>query len=365
MKEAPIEVATEIFTRINTGGQRLSVFEIMVAKTFDPTREFDLSEKYNELIDRLDQIDYGTIPDSVVLQSVAAVMVKAVKSKEILKLDRKKFVDSWSDLTDAMERAAEYFRNAYRIPVSKLLPYQSLMVPFSYFFFHHKDKPTGEMRNRLQDFFWRTALTSRYSRSAESQIEADLRRIDTILAGDLPHYDVPVNTTPTFVQENGNFRVSRAYIKSILCLLAYHEPKSFVDDSQVQISNAWLKQANSKNYHHFFPRAYLAKKNYEEQSINHIANITIVDDFLNKRLIGAKPPATYMKEFDEKNPSLNETMKSHLIELEQSGVWENDYETFFSQRCKFIAEELDQRIIPQKVDEQAQEAVVDDEDEDR
>jgi uncharacterized protein with ParB-like and HNH nuclease domain len=33
IKEAPIDVATEIFTRLNVGGEPLSVFEIMVAKT--------------------------------------------------------------------------------------------------------------------------------------------------------------------------------------------------------------------------------------------------------------------------------------------------------------------------------------------
>ena len=58
-----------------------------------------------------------------------------------------------------------------------------------------------------------------------------------------------------------------------------------------------LKQANSKNYHHFFPRAYLTKKGEEKFKINHILNITIVDDFLNKNKIRAKAPSKYMKEF--------------------------------------------------------------------
>jgi len=35
IKEYPIEIATEVFSRINTGGKTLTVFEIMVAKTYD------------------------------------------------------------------------------------------------------------------------------------------------------------------------------------------------------------------------------------------------------------------------------------------------------------------------------------------
>ncbi len=35
VKDAPIDIATEIFTRINVSGQALSLFEIMAAKMFD------------------------------------------------------------------------------------------------------------------------------------------------------------------------------------------------------------------------------------------------------------------------------------------------------------------------------------------
>ncbi len=40
--DAPIDIATEIFTRLNVGGKPLTPFEIMVAKCFDPER-FDLA----------------------------------------------------------------------------------------------------------------------------------------------------------------------------------------------------------------------------------------------------------------------------------------------------------------------------------
>lgn len=38
IKDYPIEVAVEVFTRINTGGKVLTVFEIMVAKTYHEAR---------------------------------------------------------------------------------------------------------------------------------------------------------------------------------------------------------------------------------------------------------------------------------------------------------------------------------------
>ena len=104
----------------------------------------------------------------------------------------------------------------------------------------------------------------------------------------------------------------------MLCIYAYQQPKSFNDDSIVNISNDWLKQANSKNYHHFFPRAFLEKKidwEYKQYWINHILNITIVDDFLNKREISAKAPSVYMKKFTKQNPDMG---ASQIVALKNS-----------------------------------------------
>ena len=126
------------------------------------------------------------------------------------------------------------------------------------------------------------------------------------------------------------------------------------------ISNDWLKRGNSKNYHHFFPKAYLKKQGLADVDINHIANITIVDDFLNKRLIRDKAPDRYMRDFAKKNPDLDRTMKSHLIRLDSYGVWENDYEKFIRSRCKAIARELAKRVIRQDIDELGQAVHTDD-----
>jgi hypothetical protein len=216
------------------------------------------------------------------------------------------------------------------------------------------------MQRYLQDLFWRVSLGSRFSFSLESRIAQELKRVDVILKGKLPRYDYPVNTGPAFLEENGWFSAGRSYIKAILCLFAYHQPKSFVDHSIVRISNDWLKQANSKNYHHFFPKAFLAKKGEDYGSINHIINITIVDDYLNKREIREKPPSVYMKMFKKKNRELADSMKTHLIDLDTFGIWDDDYELFWKKRAKAISRELSKRIIAQKIDESSQDVNTED-----
>lgn len=351
INEAPLEIATEIFTRINVGGKPLTMFEIMVAKTFDAESNFDLSEKYKELIENLRPLNYETLSDATVLQCISSFLSGECTKKRILKLDKHDFINCWNRGTDAIERAVEYFINYYRIPVSQLLPYNALIIPFAYFFYHHKDKPTGEKQKYLQDYFWRCALSNRFSSSVETKIAQDVKRIDLILKGELPKYEWAIDISEDFILKNGWFSAGRSYIKAILCIYAYYQPKSFNDGSIVNISNYWLKQANSKNYHHFFPKTYLRKHKKDEFFINHIANITIVDDFLNKREIGSKSPSAYMKKFIRQNENIDETMKTHLInDLEKFGVLENDYERFFEQRLKAISKELRKRIVEQETD---------------
>ena len=62
--DVPIDVATEIFTRINVTGKPLNLFAIMVAKTYDEERNFDLSEKFDAMIQKLIPFGYGEISSS-------------------------------------------------------------------------------------------------------------------------------------------------------------------------------------------------------------------------------------------------------------------------------------------------------------
>jgi len=353
VKEAPIDVATEIFTRINVGGKTLSLFEIMVAKTYDSKTDFDLSEKYEELMDDLSSVGYDTISNSTILQVISLVLSKECTRKKILTLNKNEFVANWDKSMEAIKSAVDYFRGFYRIPVSQLLPYNAMIVPFAYFFYNHKDKPVGKKQKFLLDFFWRCSLSGRYSSGVENKLAQDIQRIDSILKDELPQYDWSLNVTKDFIIENGWFSTGKSFIKAILSLYAYHQPKSFIDDSIVTIDNNWLKIATSKNYHHFFPKAYLKKLGHDNFHINHILNITIVDDFLNKKKIKDKAPSKYMKEFKKQNKNMDETMKSHLIsDLEKFGIWDDNYDKFFDDRAKLIVREIKKRIIEQDIDKE-------------
>ncbi len=113
----------------------------------------------------------------------------------------------------------------------------------------------------------------------------------------------------------------------------------------MRLDNSWLNIASSKNYHHFFPKAYLKKLNkYDEDEINCLANITLVDDYINKRVIKDKAPSIYIKDFLKDNPELEQSLKTHHIDLKDFGVLENDYDRFLNKRASVLADEILKRI---------------------
>ena len=174
-----MDVATEIFTRINVTGKPLSVFEIMVAKTFDADADFDLSEKYDSLKDELRAVSYETISSSTVLQVVSTLMVGECSKKDILKLDKKKFIATWPHAEKSIKSAVDYFRDQYRIPVSKLLPYAALLVPFSYFFHRHGKsrlvKCESAWPTSSGECPWAATIPIRWSRDSRRTSDASMK----------------------------------------------------------------------------------------------------------------------------------------------------------------------------------------------
>jgi hypothetical protein len=350
----PMDIACEIFTRINTGGTELTLFEIMVAKTYDEKLNFDFAREYEFLIDNngkekdLEDAGYETIADITVLQCVAAHLCKQVRRKDILKLTKNKFIKNWPTVKDGIFIAVDYLRNHLRVPVSQLLPYNALLVPLTYFFNRLKGRNPTHIQNKLlTQYFWWASLTNRFTSGADGKIAADLKRMDKILKEEQPSY-----SGEEYEPILGDilwhwFSAGESFCKAIICLYASFEPKSFNSDSLITLDNSWLKQANSKNFHHFFPKSYLKKQGWDESQANSILNITLVDADLNKRQIRANAPNVYMKQFEKSNNNIDETMKTHLIDnLEGFGVWKDDYELFINKRGEKVLKEIKKRLQP-------------------
>ena len=227
--------------------------------------------------------------------------------------------------------------------------YDTLIVPFAYFFLRTGQSPTGQQRKYLEELFWRSSLSLRYSSATESKLAADIKKVDLIIDGERPTYPefkLYINS-PQDLKET-DFSTGNAICKSILCILAYHEPKDFHTNGKVLLDNSYLKIASSKNYHHFFPRAFVRKTGTEADKpyANSIVNITLVSAELNKKRIGAKAPSVYLADFADENSELAHALKSHLIDAAHSSVIQDEFSAFLKHRSEELFAEITKRIDP-------------------
>lgn len=260
-----------------------------------------------------------------------------------MNIEKDEIIDKWDDTVKVINQAVDYFRTYYNIPASQLLPYDSLIVPFAYFFYKNKFKnPNSKQEKYLQEYFWKASLTYRFSSSTASRLKNDVDRIDEILKEIRPTYDF----RPSLIKDDikyRNFSTADSFCKAILCLLAKFEPKSFDNGGKVILDNTYLQRSNSRNYHHFFPKKFL--KTMKKSNKNSIVNITFINQYLNIGKIKARPPSEYMLEFQKSNPDIIQTMKSHLIDnLDDYGVWDDDYDLFLDKRTERIFDEIMKRI---------------------
>ncbi|WP_409280110.1 DUF262 domain-containing protein [Pseudomonas sp. KCJK8751] len=353
IKDYPIDIACDVFSRINTGGKPLTLFEIMVAMTYDETKNFDLALKYEELLNGRDEVEkslakanFETIPAATVLQAVAAITKDSIRAKDILKIRRENFIAHWDPMVSSMFTAVDFIRTKLHVPVSQLLPYASLLVPFTYFFYKNGNKkPTETQALLLKQFFYWVGLNWRYSGSTETKIAEDLKAMGKILKGRQPKYSPSELRVSASDIEATLFSASNAYVKAILCLLASQKPKNFDDDSDVILDNSNLKISSSRNFHHFFPKAYL-HKHLAGAEPNWVANITLIDAASNNK-IRAKAPSAYITDFKLSNSKLTASLKSHFISSTKIfGIADDDYEKFLKKRSAALADALNEILNP-------------------
>lgn len=352
IKDYPIEIACEIFSRINTGGKSLTIFEIMVAKTYDEVRGFDLADKFETLRDGseeekrcLAEAKFDTLPESIVMQCVSAIVSKAVRGRDILKLKREIFIDTWPLMVESLFSTVDFIRSELRVPVSHLLPYPALTIPLTYFFYRTGNKkPSSKQIKMLEQFFYWCGVTERYSSASDTKITDDLNKIDKIISGEEPKYlEDDLHVSKETIKKT-YFSTGNAFCKSILCILVYNQPRSFDTDGIVILDNSNLKIASSRNYHHFFPKKYL-EANYKEAEPNLVANITLIDGYSNKHRIGKKPPSEYIGKFSEDNSQIENTLKSHLInDMKEFGINSDEYDVFIDKRSCEISSSLTKKL---------------------
>ncbi len=352
-----LEEVVEIFERLNLGGKKLNLFSIISARSYkEPNSDcpgFDLAKKFDEFNTKLLSKNYGTIDDAVFLQAISACLIGRVNKADILRdLKSEQIIENYADIEKAISSAIEHLKgDYYGAQVANLLPYQRMLVPFAYFHFKIGSKHISPQQEQyLRDYFWRCVIGKRYNSSADTNLNTDIIKIQTILESNVPMQE-PIVISPKSIIENGRFMLSSAFVKGMLCLMAQQKPQSLAVGRTVSIKNDSVSGSSKKQYHHFFPTKSesITKSDVNKALSNNVVNIVFMDAITNDQISNANP-SEYIQYFIDTNPTLAEVLYTHYISLQGYGIENNDYMMFLNARSRAMYSKICGYIIPNKHD---------------
>lgn len=337
VKDVHLEEAIRIFERINQGGKRLGLFDLVVANTW--SNDFDLKEKVRELNDKLEDKGFGRISEEVVAQLLSLLIRGQATRAFQFQLTNEEIKNSWSETEQAIEGAIDYLRNNFGVKIYEFIPYPSMIAMVSYLFAKSSDRSLSPAQSEfVKKWFWRSAFSQRYSASTLTIIGNDIHEyFDKILAGESMELNIPVNLTQENIEKILIY--TRSAIKNaIFCILSLSSPKHFKDNSVITLDRTLCSEFNNHEKHHVFPKAFLSKNHIGRKHL--LLNFAFIPSELNRE-IKKKSPSEYFSEYKETNRKFSETMKSHLIKDDSdAAIWKNDYDQFIKERGQLIFESI-------------------------
>ena len=337
--DASIETVGTIFERINSRGTRLTIFDLMVAATWQliDEEEFNLRERVDSVLDHLAEKDFGGIEDTSVLRALSVVTNDSAKKESILSLRDLTKSDLQVNLEktrSALARAVDFLVTEVTVPSSDFLPYERQIILLAYLM-SKKPSLTTEEFGVLRRWFWRTSFAERYRRGGEGLFDEDLQYAlkalsdDTVLSrfGSIPDANFFIDS---------QFRKGAAAAHAFAALLASQGPRNITNGAAIDIGLS-LSQYNRKEFHHLFPRAYLKSQSVDKDLINSLANICLLTASENKK-IGSASPSSYVVQIRENlGADFEAVMQSNLIPAECIDLMlADDYPGFLETRAEFL-----------------------------
>lgn len=188
--------ALEIFSRLNSTGQKLLPDQMVAALTYREDNEggFSLAERLDETESALCDLSFGELPREVVFRTVLA----ATGESDIQKTDWSRLArtighevaDSIDAAHKALVAAVELLRRDVGAKHVRLVPYAAQMVQLAAFFLACPS-PTPEQRDVLRLWFWSTSFSGWFAGANTTTLKRTIESMRAFAAGAIDAQDLP------------------------------------------------------------------------------------------------------------------------------------------------------------------------------
>jgi hypothetical protein len=320
-----------VFERINRAGTELKVFELLSAWSWSD--DFDLTEKFDILQEEIADHGFSDLckEQDLQLRICAGVITGEVSPEKIMGLAGEEIRKRFEEIRNGITGAIDFLKRELKVRHYNMLPFPSMMIPLSCFFATEKvegERYVDAQREQLVRWFWRTALSRRYSADVNAKQASDITELtnlkkDAAYIVKLPSADLKIEF------EKANFLNSSANSKTLICMLAQKHPHSLISGAAIDLDKV-LKRGSKHEFHHIFPQKVLKDKGLDRSRINVLANICFLTRNDNN-FIRAKEPSVYDKDIPPARR--DEYLEKSLIPADFNN---DDYDMFLAARSQLI-----------------------------
>ena len=335
-RDMSIDDVAPVFERINSTGTRLTIYDLMRAATWSP--DFDLESTIGDIKGSLEPKRFSNFDNKTFLRLLAAGSIDALRA-----LNQQQLSDTADGVRTAAQLAADFLATEIGVPRAEALPYANQFAALVELY-RVLPNPDSKQLKVITEWFWLTTLSSHFSGWDSRQMANDTRSIRSFAAGALGALSVSAALPNNSLWSANPFRTNSAVSKMLAIMFGHSRPVDLRTGQRIDVDKS-LAWSNDKEFHHFFPQAFLARNGIRATESNVVGNIVLLTSASNIAISDSSPSA-YLSEIiaDCGRTALVESLESNLVPAAALDVaLEDDYPTFMqirSQHLHRIAEAL-------------------------
>lgn len=382
LANTPREAVCLIFEKVNTKGEKLTVFELLTASF--AIDNFQLREDWNNrykrlkekfpVIENLESTDFLRALTLLFTKANPEISTPNCTRRSILQLKAADY-EKWADITEDGFIQAAKFLNDQRIFIAKNVPYQTQLTALAAILagvnsayksavdaLKLGDSPQSEASikeefiktykaqqdndQKISRWYWCGVFGEMYASSVVTQIANDFSEVISWLREET---DLPSTVREANLQSDKLLEVQTrhsAVYKGAIAMCMRSGCLDFLTGYSIENK---VSSSSDIDIHHIFPKDWCKRKGIEPNDSESIFNKTVLSRTTNQS-IGGQAPSKYLSKMKEANideAKMDEILKSHLISAEF--LREDDFSGFIKDRkealLKVIEKAMGKKVI--------------------
>ena len=184
------EAVARIFERVNRGGLRLSAFDLMVAKTFEPG--WNLRDKWASAREEHSILDTFFSDDGMpIVRVIAMRTADSVREGDVLRLAGLAVRQDWDASIDAMAHAVRFVSERCGVHRPEFMPYSGMLISLAGLalevdLFHHAEV--------IEGWFWNRAFGLSYEGGANTRTVDEYHHLRSVVKGQSKLRLIPISS---------------------------------------------------------------------------------------------------------------------------------------------------------------------------